>query len=455
MFLRKQKNGEIISMKKKVAFYTLGCKLNFSETSTIARNFQEEGFDRVDFSEYADMYVINTCSVTENADKRFKSIVKQAQKVNPEAFVAAIGCYAQLKPEELASVHGVDLVLGATEKFKITDYINDLSKNDFGEVHSCEIEEADFYVGSYAIGDRTRAFLKVQDGCDYKCTYCTIPLARGISRSDTLENVLKNATEIAAQDIKEIVLTGVNIGDYGKGEFGNKKHEHTFYDLVEALDTIEGIHRLRISSIEPNLLKNKTIDFVAQSNSFVPHFHIPLQSGSDEILKLMRRRYLTGLYVDRVMKIKEVMPHACIGVDVIVGFPGETDEMFLESYHFLNDLDISYLHVFTYSERDNTVAATMEKAVPKNVRSKRSKMLRTLSVKKRRAFYESQLGSKRTVLFEGENKEGYVHGFTENYVKVKAPWNPELVNQLKQVELTEIDADGLVRFTFVAEKIEA
>ena len=326
MFLRKQKNGEIISMKKKVAFYTLGCKLNFSETSTIARNFQEEGFDRVDFSEYADMYVINTCSVTENADKRFKSIVKQAQKVNPEAFVAAIGCYAQLKPEELASVHGVDLVLGATEKFKITDYINDLSKNDFGEVHSCEIEEADFYVGSYAIGDRTRAFLKVQDGCDYKCTYCTIPLARGISRSDTLENVLKNATEIAAQDIKEIVLTGVNIGDYGKGEFGNKKHEHTFYDLVEALDTIEGIHRLRISSIEPNLLKNKTIDFVAQSNSFVPHFHIPLQSGSDEILKLMRRRYLTGLYVDRVMKIKEVMPHACIGVDVIVGFPGETDE---------------------------------------------------------------------------------------------------------------------------------
>lgn len=442
-------------MKKKVAFYTLGCKLNFSETSTIARNFQEEGFDRVDFSEHADMYVINTCSVTENADKRFKSIVKQAQKVNSEAFVAAIGCYAQLKPEELASVHGVDLVLGATEKFKITDYINDLSKNDFGAIHSCEIEEADFYVGSYAIGDRTRAFLKVQDGCDYKCTYCTIPLARGISRSDTLDNVLKNATEIAAQDIKEIVLTGVNIGDYGKGEFGNKKHEHTFYDLVTALDKIDGIHRLRISSIEPNLLKNKTIDFVAQSNSFVPHFHIPLQSGSDKILKLMRRRYLTSLYVDRVSKIKEVMPHACIGVDVIVGFPGETDEMFLESYYFLNDLDISYLHVFTYSERDHTAAATMENAVPQRVRSKRSKMLRTLSVKKRRAFYESQLGAKRTVLFEGENKAGYIHGFTENYVKVKAPWNPELVNQLKKVELTEIDPDGLVRFTFVTEKMEA
>lgn len=442
-------------MKKKVAFYTLGCKLNFSETSTIARNFQEEGFDRVDFTEHADMYVINTCSVTENADKRFKNIVKQAQKANPNAFVAAIGCYAQLKPEELASVHGVDLVLGATEKFKITDYINDLSKNDFGEVHSCEIVEADFYVGSYAIGDRTRAFLKVQDGCDYKCTYCTIPLARGISRSDTLANVLNNAKEIAAQDIKEIVLTGVNIGDYGKGEFGNKKHEHTFYDLVNELDKIEGIHRLRISSIEPNLLKNKTIDFVAKSNSFVPHFHIPLQSGSDEILKLMRRRYLSGLYVDRVARIKEVMPHACIGVDVIVGFPGETDELFLETYHFLNALDISYLHVFTYSERDNTVAAEMDNVVPHKVRSKRSKMLRGLSAKKRRAFYESQLGSTRTVLFEGENKEGYIHGFTENYVKVKSPWNPELVNQLKQIELTHIDEDGLVRFHFVAEKVEA
>ncbi len=455
MFLKKQRNGESSSMKKKVAFYTLGCKLNFSETSTIARSFQEEGFDRVDFSEYADMYVINTCSVTENADKRFKSIVRQAQRINPNAFVAAIGCYAQLKPEELASVHGVDLVLGATEKFKITDYINDLSKNDFGEVHSCEIEEANFYVGSYALGDRTRAFLKVQDGCDYKCTYCTIPLARGISRSDTLNNILKNAAEIAAQDIKEIVLTGVNIGDYGKGEFGNKKHDHTFYDLVQALDHIKGIHRLRISSIEPNLLKNKTIDFVAQSNSFVPHFHIPLQSGSDEILKLMRRRYLTGLYLDRVSKIKEVMPHACIGVDVIVGFPGETDALFLETYNFLNNLDISYLHVFTYSERDHTVAATMKNAISKNVRSKRSKMLRTLSVKKRRAFYESQIGYNRTVLFEGENKEGYIHGFTENYVKVKGPWNPELVNQLKCVKLTEIDEDGLVRFTFVEEKIEA
>ncbi|SHI58400.1 tRNA (N(6)-L-threonylcarbamoyladenosine(37)-C(2))-methylthiotransferase MtaB [Aquimarina spongiae] len=438
-------------MRKKVAFYTLGCKLNFSETSTIARSFVDEGFDRVDFAEHADIYVINTCSVTENADKRFKTIVKQAQKVNPDAFVAAVGCYAQLKPEELAAVDGVDLVLGATEKFKITDYINDLSKNDFGQVHSCEIEEADFYVGSYSIGDRTRAFLKVQDGCDYKCTYCTIPLARGISRSDTLSNVLKNAKEISEQGIKEIVLTGVNIGDYGKGEFGNKKHEHTFFELVQALDQVEGIERLRISSIEPNLLKNETIDFVSQSRTFVPHFHIPLQSGNDEILKLMRRRYLSDLYVDRVTKIKEVMPHACIGVDVIVGFPGETDDHFLDTYNFLSQLDISYLHVFTYSERDNTIAADLDGVVPMDVRKKRSKMLRGLSVKKRRAFYESQIGTERTVLFESENKEGYIHGFTENYVKVKMPWNPSYVNTLHRVVLTKIDDDGMVRFDFVPE----
>ncbi len=435
--------------KKKVAFYTLGCKLNFSETSTIARNFQNEGFDRVEFEEVADIYVINTCSVTENADKQFKQIVKKATKLNDKAFIAAVGCYAQLKPEELVAVDGVDLVLGATEKFKITDYINDLAKNDIGEVHSCEIEEVDFYVGSYSIGDRTRAFLKVQDGCDYKCTYCTIPLARGISRSDALENVLKNASEISQQGIKEIVLTGVNIGDYGKGEFGNKKHEHTFLDLVKALDEVEGIERLRISSIEPNLLKNETIDFVSKSRTFVPHFHIPLQSGSNEILKKMKRRYQREVYTERVSKIREVMPHACIGVDVIVGFPGETDEDFLETYHFLNDLEISYLHVFTYSERDNTEAAAMEGVVPMNVRSKRSKMLRGLSVKKRRAFYETQIGSNRTVLFEGENKEGYIHGFTENYVKVKTPWNPELVNTLHQVNLTHIDEDGSVRMDFL------
>ncbi|MDR2221282.1 MAG: tRNA (N(6)-L-threonylcarbamoyladenosine(37)-C(2))-methylthiotransferase MtaB [Flavobacteriaceae bacterium] len=435
--------------RKKVAFYTLGCKLNFSETSTIARNFSDEGFDRVEFEEEADIYVINTCSVTENADKQFKQIVKKAQKKNDKAFIAAVGCYAQLKPEELAAVDGVDLVLGATEKFKITDYINDLSKNDMGQVHSCEISEADFYVGSYSIGDRTRAFLKVQDGCDYKCTYCTIPLARGISRSDTMENVLKNAAEISAQNIKEIVLTGVNIGDYGKGEFGNKKHEHTFLELVQALDQVEGIERLRISSIEPNLLKNETIDFVSKSRTFVPHFHIPLQSGSNDILKKMKRRYLRELYVERVENIKEVMPDCCIGVDVIVGFPGETDEKFLETYNFLNELDISYLHVFTYSERDNTEAVDMEGVVPMNVRNKRSKMLRGLSVKKRRAFYESQIGKHKTVLFEGENKEGYIHGFTENYVKVKTPWDPALVNTLHAVELTKIDEDGIVRINFL------
>jgi threonylcarbamoyladenosine tRNA methylthiotransferase MtaB len=434
--------------RKKVAFYTLGCKLNFSETATISRNFQDEGFDRVEFSEFADIYVINTCSVTENADKRFKTIVKQAQRSNPKAFVVAVGCYAQLQPEELAAVNGVDLVLGATEKFKITDYLNELSKNETAAIHSCEIEAADFYVSSYSIGDRTRAFLKVQDGCDYKCTYCTIPLARGISRSDTLQNVLNNAQKIAEQGIKEIVLTGVNIGDYGKGEFGNKKHEHTFFELVQALDTIEGIHRLRISSIEPNLLKNSTINFVSQSNSFVPHFHVPLQSGSNVMLKAMRRRYMKELYQDRVEHIKSVMPDACIGVDVIVGFPGETDDLFLETYNFLNTLNISYLHVFTYSERPNTHAATLAGIVPKSVRAKRSKMLRGLSVKKRRAFYESQIGKQRTVLFEGENKEGYIHGFTENYVKVKAPWNPELVNTLHEIRLTEIDSDGLVRFEF-------
>ena len=434
--------------RKKVAFYTLGCKLNFSETATIARNIQDEGFDRVEFSDFSDIYVINTCSVTENADKRFKTIVKQAQRANASAYIVAVGCYAQLQPEELAAVNGVDLVLGATEKFKITDYLNQLTKNDTAAIHSCEIADADFYVSSYSIGDRTRAFLKVQDGCDYKCTYCTIPLARGVSRSDTLQNVLDNAKKIANQGIKEIVLTGVNIGDYGKGEYGNKKHEHTFFELVQALDTISGIHRLRISSIEPNLLKNETIDFVANSNSFVPHFHIPLQSGSNLMLKAMRRRYMKELYVNRVEHIKRVLPNACIGVDVIVGFPGETDEIFLETYNFLNDLDISYLHVFSYSERPNTHAATLPDKVSKSIRSKRSKMLRGLSAKKRRAFYESQINTTHTVLFEGENKEGYIHGFTENYVKVKSPWNPGLVNTLQKINLTAIDTDGLVRIEF-------
>jgi threonylcarbamoyladenosine tRNA methylthiotransferase MtaB len=434
-------------MNKRVAFHTLGCKLNFSETSTIARQFTGEGFERVEFDTRAEIYVINTCSVTENADKQFKTIVRQALKLNPDAFIVAIGCYAQLKPREIASLDGVDLVLGATEKFNIMTYLDDLNKKHEGVIHSCEIEEANFYVGSYAIGDRTRAFLKVQDGCDYKCTFCTIPLARGISRSDVLENVLDNARKIAQQDIKEIVLTGVNIGDYGKGEHGNKKHDHTFYDLVQALDKVEDIERIRISSIEPNLLRDEIIDFVAASDTFVPHFHIPLQSGSDKILKLMRRRYQRSLYARKVQQIKEIMPDACIGVDVIVGFPGETDEDFIETYTFLNDLNISYLHVFTYSERDNTPAAHMPGIVLPEVRKKRSKMLRGLSAKKRRAFYESQIGRRHKVLMEGENKKGYMYGFTENYVRVRAPWNPELVNSILEVELDGLDQEGMVRFT--------
>ena len=433
---------------KKVAFHTLGCKLNFSETSTIARDFVSNGFKKVDFSESADIYVINTCSVTENADNRFKSIVKQALSVNSNAFIIAIGCYAQLKPQELADLNGVDLVLGAKEKFNIMDYINDLSKQDICKIHSCEIDEADFYVGSYSYGDRTRAFLKVQDGCDYKCTYCTIPLARGISRSDKLENILSNAKNISQKGIKEIVLTGVNIGDYGKGEFGNKKHNHTFLEMIKALDGVEGINRLRISSIEPNLLKNESIEFVSKSNSFVPHFHIPLQSGSNFILKKMKRRYQREVYEDRVNQINSIMPHACIGVDVIVGFPGETEELFLETYNFLNKLDVSYLHVFTYSERQNTEASTMKGSVPMKVRKKRSKLLRGLSVKKRRSFYEKSIGSNRTVLFEGENKSGYIHGFTENYIRVRHPWAPGLVNTLKKVKLDLIDQEGFVRLKF-------
>jgi len=412
-----------------------------------------KNFMQKEFAEFLPKNGVNSIdsyiNYVNNADKQFKQIVRKALKHNENAFIAAIGCYAQLKPEDLIAVDGVDLVLGAKEKFNITQYIDDLTKNNEGIVHSCEISETDFYVGSYSIGDRTRAFLKVQDGCDYKCTYCTIPMARGISRSDTIENILNNAKKISDKGIKEIVLTGVNIGDYGKGEFGNKKHEHTFLELVQALDKVEGIERLRISSIEPNLIKDETIDFIAQSKSFVPHFHIPLQSGSNEILKKMKRRYLRELYVSRVAKIREVMPDACIGVDVIVGFPGETDEHFLETYHFLNELDISYLHVFTYSERDNTEAVLMDGVVPDAVRAKRSKMLRGLSAKKRNAFYTSQLGKEKTVLFESDNKQGYIHGFTENYVKVKAPWDPSLVNTLHKVKLTKIDADGMVRFEFI------
>ena len=430
---------------KTAAFHTLGCKLNFAETSTIARQLTGAGYTKVSFDEPAHVYIINTCSVTENADRECKLHVKRAMKANPDGLVVILGCYAQLKPEEISAIEGVDLVLGAKEKFNILSYLDDLQKSEsHGIIHSCEIDEADFFIGSYSIGDRTRAFLKVQDGCDYKCTYCTIPLARGISRSDTIESVVKNATEIAQKGIKEIVLTGVNIGDYGKGEFGNKKHEHTFLDLISELDQVEGIERIRISSIEPNLLKNESIELVAKSKRFVPHFHIPLQSGSDDLLKKMKRRYLSGLYTDRVAKIREVMPNACIGVDVIVGFPGETEEKFLETYNFLNELPISYLHVFTYSERENTEAVEMDGVIPIPERKRRNKMLRILSEKKKMAFYQTQLGKTLPVLWEHENKNGLMFGFSENYVRVQIPFDENSVNQIESLKLHKILADGTV-----------
>lgn len=433
------------SFQRTAAYHTLGCKLNFAETSTIARQLTDAGYDKVGFDEKANIYVINTCSVTENADRECKLHVKRAMKANPEGLVVIVGCYAQLKPEEISQIEGVDLVLGAKEKFNILSYLDDLEKTENeGIVHSCEIEETDFFIGSYSIGDRTRAFLKVQDGCDYKCTYCTIPLARGISRSDTIENVLRNAAEIAAKDIKEIVLTGVNIGDYGKGEFGNKRHEHTFLDLISELDKVEGIERIRISSIEPNLLKDESIELVSKSRSFVPHFHIPLQSGSDDVLKKMKRRYLTKLYSDRVSKIREVMPDAAIGVDVIVGFPGETEEKFMETYNFLNELPITYLHVFTYSERENTAATAMDGVVPLAERKKRNKMLRILSEKKKMAFYQTQLGKTLPVLWEHENKDGKMFGFTENYVRVQKDFDPASVNQIEFLNLEKILSDGTV-----------
>ena len=365
-------------------------------------------------------------------------------KINSNAFIVAIGCYAQLKPEELAKINGVDLVLGSKEKFKILDYLNDLNKNKLGEIHSCEISETDFYKSSYSIGERTRSFLKVQDGCDYKCTYCTIPLARGISRSDKLSNIISSAQSISNSGIKEIVLTGVNIGDYGKGEFGKKKHDNTFLELITELDKVKGLARIRISSIEPNLLSNDIIHFVANSNKFVPHFHIPLQSGSNNILRLMGRRYKKELYQERVSYIKTLMPNACIGADVIVGFPGETDELFFETYKFIQSLNISYLHVFSYSERDNTKAVSFSNIVPKQIRSKRSKMLRSLSVKMRRNFYSKQLGSKKSILFESENKKGFIYGFSENYVRVKTPWRKKLVDEIVNYDLKEISNDGSV-----------
>ena len=385
--------------KKKVAFHTLGCKLNFTETSTIARSFVENGYELTDFSNKADFYVINTCSVTDNADKKFKNILNKANKNNPDAFKIVIGCYAQLKPESISKIQGVDLVLGANEKFNVVDYLDTLSKENT-HVYSCDINKVNSYESSFSVDDRTRSFLKIQDGCDYKCTYCTIPLARGVSRSDSLENIKNNISQISAKSVKEIILTGVNIGDYGKGEFGNKKHETTFLELIKELDLTSKIDRFRISSIEPNLLKNDIIDFVSKSNLFVPHFHIPLQSGSNKILARMKRRYKKELYEDRINHIHSKINNCCIGVDVIVGFPGETDSDFQDTYDFLLNLEISYLHVFTYSERDNTEAASMNDNIPKNIRNKRSKMLRSLSEKKKRIFYNSQLNKVRPILFE-------------------------------------------------------
>ena len=431
-------------MDKKVAFYTLGCKLNYSETSSIGRLFNNAGFSTVDFTDTPDVFVINTCSVTENADKKCKKVVKEALKISPNAYVTIVGCYAQLKPKEISEIPGVDIVLGAAEKFQIVDYITDLTKNPKALVYNQPVTEANQFVSAWSIGDRTRTFLKVQDGCDYSCTFCTIPLARGASRSDTIKNAVKQAEEIAASGVKEIVLTGVNLGDFG---IRNGKREDKFFDLVKALDKVEGIDRIRISSIEPNLLTDEIIEFVSASKRFVPHFHIPLQSGSDKILGLMRRRYKRELYTNRVAKIKQLMPDCCIGVDVIVGFPGETREDFIDTYNFLNDLDVSYLHVFTYSERENTPASEMKGTVPGSTRAERSKMLHILSEKKRRVFYETQLGITDEVLFEGDIKDGFMHGFTRNYVKVKTKYDPVLVNELKTVHLTKISPDGDVEIT--------
>jgi len=426
---------------KKVAFYTLGCKLNYSETSTIARKFEEKGYRRVEFTDSPDIFIINTCSVTENADKKCSKVVREARAISPNGYVAIIGCYAQLKPKEIAEIPGVDAVLGASEKFRLMELLDGFERPEQTKVFSSEIGEVKNFNTSYSLFDRTRTFLKVQDGCDYSCTFCTIPLARGSSRSDSIQNIVKTANEVAKTEVKEIVLTGVNTGDFGL-QSGERKER--FLDLVKALDKVDGIERFRISSIEPNLLHDEIIEFVSESKRFVPHFHIPLQSGSNKILKLMRRRYQRELYTARVEKIKLVMPHACIGVDVIVGFPGETHEDFLETYQFLNELPISYLHVFTYSERENTIAADMPDSVPQKERNERSRMLHILSDKKRRAFYESNLGKEFTVLFENDIEDGRMHGFTENYVRVAAKYDPILINELKKVHLASLSEKGFV-----------
>lgn len=426
---------------KKVAFYTLGCKLNYSETSTISRGFEEKGYKKVDFTDTPDIFIINTCSVTENADKKCHKLVREARSISPNAYVAIIGCYAQLKPKEISAIPGVDAVLGAAEKFRLIELLDGFVRPPQPQIFESAIQEVKRFNTAYSMQDRTRTFLKVQDGCNYTCSFCTIPLARGSSRSDSIANIVTAAEAIAANDVKEIVLTGVNTGDFGLQD--GQRVEH-FIDLIKALDEVEGIERFRISSIEPNLLTDEIIAFAAQSKKFVPHFHIPLQSGSNKILGLMRRRYQRELYQERVQKIKSLMPHCCIGVDVIVGFPGEQQEEFLETYQFLNELDISYLHVFTYSERDNTAAAQMDEVVPPKKRAERSKMLHILSDKKRRAFYEENIGGTFQVLFENDIDGNMMQGFTENYVRVTAPYDPLLINSTKKVKLRAINEKGLV-----------
>jgi threonylcarbamoyladenosine tRNA methylthiotransferase MtaB len=441
------KMNNTFTHNKKVAFYTLGCKLNYSETSTLGRLLSENGFDKVAFHEAADLYVINTCSVTDNADKKCRRVVNQALRHSPNAFVVVVGCYAQLKPQEIANIPGVDLVLGAAEKFNLVEHLTDLVKQPNGRAIASSVTDANTFVKAYSMGERTRSFLKVQDGCDYKCAFCTIPLARGSSRSDTIEHIVEQAHEIVQMGVKEIVLTGVNTGDYGRRMSNGTDREVTFFDLVRALDTAVNIPRIRISSIEPNLLTNEIIEYVAQSQRFMPHFHIPLQSGSNKILKLMRRRYNRELYADRVAHIKQLMPHCCIGVDVITGFPGETHEDFLETYHFLNDLDISYLHVFTYSERANTAAIDFEAPVPVSIRQDRTTQLMNLSEKKRRFFYQQHLGTNQNVLWEAENDQNRMFGFTNNYIKTETEYDPLLVNEISPVTLANLTPQNTVSIT--------
>ncbi len=416
--------------KKSVAFHTLGCKLNFSETSSISRLLENEGYEKRDFTDEADVYVINTCSVTNNADKECRQLVRRINKKNPESIVVITGCYAQLKPKEIAEIPGVDLVLGAAEKFNLVEHLNNYTKTDSAKICSCDIGEVTGFNASYSLNDRTRTFLKVQDGCNYNCSFCTIPQARGKSRSDSIKNVVANAESLATNGVKEIVLTGVNLGDFGKGPNGDDNYKEDFYQLIQALDKVEGINRYRISSIEPNLLSNNIIEFVAKSKKFMPHFHIPLQSGSNKILGLMRRRYKRELYTQRVQLIKTFMPHACIGVDVIVGFPGETDELFKETFDFLHALDVSYLHVFTYSERDNTLAAEMKNIVPINTRNERNKQLRNLSYMKQQYFNQQFAGQTRKVLFEDSIKNGMMEGYTDNYIRIATPYNKQYANQI-------------------------